>query len=120
MSAGTPAPRRAQRREREQRRRRPRTRWIVIAGALVLVLVAGGTATALCSTVKLRPTMPAAPPRRVVPAEPVVFADDVPAAAAGTEPCTTVTVMSSFENAEMVATSPPATTPSRATSTACA
>ena len=36
-------------------------------------------------------------------AEPIVFPDDVPAAANGAEPCTTVTVMSSFENAEMVA-----------------
>ena len=36
-------------------------------------------------------------------AEPTVFPDDVPAAANGAEPCTTVTVMSSFENAEMVA-----------------
>ena len=32
-----------------------------------------------------------------------MFPDDEPAAANGAEPCTTVTVMSSFENAEMVA-----------------
>lgn len=34
--------------------------------------------------------------------EPIAFPDDTPAAAAGTEPCTEVRVLSSFENAEMV------------------
>ena len=35
-------------------------------------------------------------------AEPVVFPEDEPAAAVGASPCTTVNVISSFENAEMV------------------
>ena len=35
-------------------------------------------------------------------AEPVVFPEDEPAAAVGASPCTTVSVISSFENAEMV------------------
>jgi Ca-activated chloride channel homolog len=102
VSAGAPAPRRAQRREREQRRRRSRTRWIVIAGALVLVLVAGGTATALVLNGQNPADEAGGATETTVAAEPVVFADDEPAAAAGAAPCTVVTVLSSLENSEMV------------------
>ena len=104
MSAGGPAgARRAQRREREQRRRRSRTRWIVIASALVLVLVAGGTATALVLNGQGPSDDASGATETPVAAEPVVFPEDEPAAAAGASPCTTVNVISSFENAEMVA-----------------
>lgn len=102
VSAGAPEPRRAQRREREQRRRRSRRRWIVVAGALVLVLVAGGTATALMLNGQGQPDEAGGATETPVAAEPVVFADDEPAAAAGAAPCTTVTVLSSLENSEMV------------------
>ncbi|GAA1798910.1 vWA domain-containing protein [Agromyces neolithicus] len=101
MSAGLPGARREQRREREQRRRRSRTRWIVIAGALALVLVAGGTATALM--LNGQGLGEAGGAETPVAVEPVVFPADEPAAAAGASPCTTVNVISSFENAEMVA-----------------
>jgi Ca-activated chloride channel family protein len=102
VSGGAPAPRREQRRLREERRRRSRTRWAVIAGAAVLVLIAGGTVTAVVLNNQSASSEAGDAPASVVPAEPVVFAEDEPAAAAGAEPCTTVTVLSSLENSEMV------------------
>ncbi len=44
----------------------------------------------------------AAPETPPTEAGPVVFPDDEPAAAAGAQPCTTVSVLSSLENSEMV------------------
>ena len=102
MSGGAPAPRREQRRLREQQRRKSRTRWIIIAGAAVLVLIAGGTVTAVVLNNQSASSEAGDAPASVVPAEPVVFAEDEPASAAGAEPCTTVTVLSSLENSEMV------------------
>nr|WP_184752521.1 VWA domain-containing protein [Microbacterium thalassium] len=40
---------------------------------------------------------------RAVADQPIAFPDDEPAAAAGSDPCTEVSVLSSYENAEMVA-----------------
>jgi Ca-activated chloride channel family protein len=74
----------------------------VIAGALVLVLLAGGTATALMLTGQDSSDDAGGATETPVAAEPVVFAEDEPAAAAGAAPCTTVTVLSSLENSEMV------------------
>lgn len=102
MSGGTPAPRREQRRLREEQRRKSRTRWGIIAGAAVLVLIAGGAVTAVVLNNQSASSEAGDAPATVVPAEPVVFAEDEPAAAAGAEPCTTVTVLSSLENSEMV------------------
>ena len=75
----------------------------MIAGAAaILILVAGGTAAA----VMLNGQGGAAEARSTIEtdsaAEPIVFPDDEPAAAAGAQPCTTVRVLSSLENAEMV------------------
>ena len=102
VSGGAPAPRREQRRLREEQRRKSRTRWGIIAGAAVLVLIAGGTVTAVVLNNQSASSEAGDAPATVVPAEPVVFAEDEPAAAAGAEPCTTVTVLSSLENSEMV------------------
>ncbi|RZS63433.1 Ca-activated chloride channel family protein [Agromyces ramosus] len=74
----------------------------MIAGALVLVLLAGGTATALMLTSQDSSDDAGGATETPVAAEPVVFAEDEPAAAAGAAPCTTVTVLSSLENSEMV------------------
>ena len=101
MSAGGPAPRR-ERRIREQQRRRGRTRWVVLAGIVVVLLAAGGTATAVVLTNQTSIDSSAAPEAPPTQAGPVVFPDDEPAATAGAQPCTTVTVLSSLENSEMV------------------
>jgi len=87
---------------REQRRRRSRTWWAVIAGAVVLILVSGGTAAAVLLNGQGSAGEASTVPETDAAGEPIVFPDDEPAAAAGAQPCTTVTVLSSLENAEMV------------------
>ncbi|HET8779084.1 MAG TPA: substrate-binding domain-containing protein [Agromyces sp.] len=102
MSAGGP-PLRRDRRQREQRRRR-RTTWAIIAGSVVvLLLLAGGVTAAVLLGGQSGSTEAGGTPAPNVPDEPVVFPEDEPAATAGASPCTTVRVLSSFENAEMVA-----------------
>ena len=101
MSVGGPAPRRDRRRLREQQRRRRRTTWGIVAGAAVLLLVAGGAVAAVFLNGQGGSVAEGSPTPTAV-AEPIVFADDEPAAAAGAEPCTPVTVLSSLENSEMV------------------
>ena len=88
--------------------RRSRTRWAVIAGAVaVLILAAGGTATAVIlngqdSSVDASDAPELDTPETDAAAEPIAFPEDEPATAAGAQPCTTVTVLSSLENSEMV------------------
>ncbi|WP_235508233.1 substrate-binding domain-containing protein [Agromyces sp. Soil535] len=74
----------------------------MIAGAVVLILVAGGTATAMILNGQGSAGEASDAPETDVAAEPIVFPEDEPAAAAGAQPCTTVTVLSSLENSEMV------------------
>lgn len=73
-----------------------------MAAAAVLLIAAGGAVTAVVlndqgGAVEAGPT-----PEAEAEAESIVFPDDEPAAASGTEPCTTVRVLSSLENSEMV------------------
>lgn len=71
------------------------------AGVVALVLVGAGVVTA--SVLAGQAGTSAAPDAAPEP-EPIVFPADEPAEADGAAPCTTVRVLSSFENAEMVAT----------------
>lgn len=103
MSGGGLPGRRDRRQLREERRkRRRRVVWGSAAAAAAIVLLAAGGVTA---AVLMNQGDPEAQPEASVPtpAEPVVFEDDEPAAAAGAAPCITVPVLSSLENAEMVA-----------------
>lgn len=93
--------RRDRRRLREEgRRRRRRVVWISIAAVVVALLAVGGAVTAAMLAGQGGTT--AAPAESAEP-EPIVFPSDEPAATPGAEPCTTVRALSSFENAEMVA-----------------
>jgi Ca-activated chloride channel homolog len=74
----------------------------VIAGAAALILVAGGTAAAVFLNDQGSSNEAGDAPETDVAAEPIVFPEDEPATAAGAQPCTTVTVLSSLENSEMV------------------
>jgi Ca-activated chloride channel family protein len=92
------------RRDRRQRKRQRRRRTILLsaAAAAVLLVATGGIVTA----VVLAGQGDADNGANGTPeasAEPIVFPDDEPAAASGAAPCTTVTVLSSLENSEMVA-----------------
>jgi Ca-activated chloride channel homolog len=99
-SQGTPGRRDRRRIREEGRRRRRRTLWIVGAAAAVVLLGIGGAVTAAL----LGPTGPQAAQESTAPEpEPIVFPADEPAETDGDEPCTTVRVLSSFENADMVA-----------------
>ena len=99
MSVGGPL--RRDRRELRQKRRRRRTTWLIATGAVLLLVLAGGTLTAFIVNGQAgAPAEAGSTPDAV--AEPVVFAEDEPAAASGAAPCTAVSVLSSLENAEMV------------------
>ena len=101
MSGGGHAPRRDRRRLREQQRqRRRRTLWGVIAGVAVLLVIAGGAVAAVLVTSQGGDAEASSAPEAT--AELIAFPDDEPASAAGAAPCTTVTVLSSLENSEMV------------------
>ncbi|MFD4421643.1 substrate-binding domain-containing protein [Agromyces sp. NPDC058484] len=91
--------RRDRRRQQQQQQRRRRNGWAIVAGAVVLLLAAGGVTTALIVGAQSGASDTDA---TAEPAEPIAFPDDEPATAAGDAPCTTVTVLSSYENAEMV------------------
>lgn len=73
-----------------------------MAAAAVLLLAAGGTVTAVILGNQGGGGAIEAGPTPEAEAEPIVFPDDEPAAASGAEPCTTVRVLSSLENSEMV------------------
>jgi Ca-activated chloride channel family protein len=111
VSTAGPAPRRDRRQlreERHQQQRRRRTFWGIVAGAAVLAIMAGGGVVAVMLNMQGANNSAgggasgSASPTPEGDAEPIVFADDVPAAAAGASPCTTVRVLSSLENSEMV------------------
>ncbi|MCD2441032.1 substrate-binding domain-containing protein [Agromyces sp. SYSU K20354] len=102
MSTGGPSLRRERRRSEQRARRRRGTRWIIIGAAALVLLLGGGIATALVMTAQNPSTEADGVDEAPQAAEPIVFPDDEPAAAAGASPCTTVRVLSSFENAEMV------------------
>lgn len=99
----SPAPaRRDRHRLREEgRRRRRRVVWGVAAGVAAVALVGGGIVTA---TVLGNQGGTSAATNEAPELEPIVFPADEPAETAGAAPCATVRVLSSFENAEMVAT----------------
>ena len=93
--------RRDRRRIREEgRRRRQRALWIGIVAGVVALLAVGGAVTA--AMLGSQGGTSAAPAATAEP-EPIVFPNDEPAPTPGAEPCTTVRALSSFENAEMVA-----------------
>ena len=101
MSSGRVPTRRDRGRLRqESRRRRRRVVWGAGAAVIVLLLAAGGAVAAALLNGQGEPA--AAPNTPAANAEPVVFADDEPATTPGDEPCTTVRVLSSLENSEMV------------------
>jgi Ca-activated chloride channel family protein len=101
VSAGGPASRSDRRRIREERQRRRRITWAVVVSAVVLVLVGGAAVAAVVVNGQGGGTSAQASPEATP--EPIVFPEDEPAATAGAAPCTTVTVLSSLENSEMVA-----------------
>ena len=92
-----------ERRERRRKRRRQGIIAATIVGIVVLVGSIGTVSYAIVSNLA-GAEQPAADPAPEAPAvaEPIVFPEDEPATAAGAEPCATVNVLSSFENAEMV------------------
>ncbi|WP_228484620.1 vWA domain-containing protein [Microbacterium cremeum] len=104
-SAPAPTARSAieERRERRRRRRRLAVIWTSAAAIVVLLGAIGSVAYAIMSNVTPEDS---AAEEQQPPAEPeaelLQFPDDEPAATPGAEPCTTVRVLSSFENAEMV------------------
>ncbi len=101
MSDGGAPGRRDRRQLREEgRRRRRRVVWGAGGAVVVLLLAAGGAVAAAMLT---GPDQGAeAPATEAADTGPIVFPEDEPAAVAGSEPCTEVRVLSSFENAEMV------------------
>ncbi|MFF2272748.1 VWA domain-containing protein [Agromyces sp. NPDC058136] len=88
---------------RQQRKRRQRRLLMIGGGALALLLVGGGVATAvvLMNQNGSDATDAGGAEASAAPAEPIVFPSDEPADPAGTEPCIELSVLSSFENAEM-------------------
>ncbi|MRX43655.1 vWA domain-containing protein [Agromyces kandeliae] len=84
----------------ERRRRRQRGIWTAVGAGVVVLLLIGGAVTAM--VLGNQGGGPAAAPSEAAEPEPIVFPDDEPAAEPGAEPCTIVSVLSSFENAEMV------------------
>ncbi|WP_438853506.1 vWA domain-containing protein [Agromyces sp. M3QZ16-3] len=83
----------------ERRRRRRRGIRLAVAGGIAALLLIGGAVTAM---VLVNEGSTTAAPSEAPEREPIVFPADEPAAEPGAEPCTTVSVLSSFENAEMV------------------
>ncbi len=99
MSGSVPTRRGSRREQREAARRRRRRTTVIIAGGVVaLLLIGGGTLAAV--NLFGGGSGDAGEPQ--VAADPVTFPQDEPAAADGAGPCTTLNVLSSFENAEMV------------------
>ncbi|GAA5195731.1 vWA domain-containing protein [Microbacterium jejuense] len=92
-----------ERRERRRKRRKQIVLWTTVAGIVVLVGSIGTVSYAIVSN--LAGTSPASadpPPAAPAAVKPITFAQDEPAASAGAEPCVTVRVLASYENAEMV------------------
>lgn len=92
-----------QRRERRRKRRRQMLMWATVVGIVVLVGSISTVSYAIVSNLAgAEPAAEGPAPAAPATAEPIEFPQDEPAAAAGTQPCATVSVLSSFENAEMV------------------
>ena len=93
------------RRDRRRRRRRRLLMWTTVVGIVVLVGSISTVSYAIVSNLA-QPGPAAEEPAPAAPedaaAELIEFPQDEPAAAAGAQPCTTVNVLSSFENAQMV------------------
>ena len=93
------------RRDRRRRRRRRLLMWTTVVGIVVLVGSISTVSYAIVSNLA-QPGPAAEEPAPAAPedaaAELMEFPQDEPAAAAGAQPCTTVNVLSSFENAQMV------------------
>jgi len=92
-----------ERRERRRRRRKQIVMWTTVLGIVVLVGSIGTVSYAIVSN--LAGSGPAAadpPPAAPAVVKPITFPQDAPAATAGAEPCVSVRVLSSYENAEMV------------------
>jgi Ca-activated chloride channel family protein len=93
------------RRDRRRRRRRRLLMWTTVVGIVVLVGSISTVSYAIVSNLA-QPGPAAEEPAPAAPedaaAELIAFPQDEPAAAAGAQPCTTVNVLSSFENAQMV------------------
>ncbi|SFR92344.1 Ca-activated chloride channel family protein [Microbacterium sp. cf046] len=90
------------RRQRRERRRRV-VMWTSVAAIVVLVAAIGTVSTVIVSSLASSNTAASGGAPAPQPEEPIVFPADEPAAAAGAGPCISVPVLSSFENAEMVA-----------------
>ncbi|MFC8680639.1 substrate-binding domain-containing protein [Microbacterium ureisolvens] len=92
-----------ERRERRRRRRRQLMLWGTVAGIVVLVGSIGSVSYAIVSNLSdSEPTAAEPAPQAPAEVELIEFPQDEPAATAGAEPCASVHVLSSFENAEMV------------------
>jgi Ca-activated chloride channel family protein len=92
-----------ERRERRRRRRRQAMIWTTVAAIVVLVGSIGGVSYAIVSNMWTDEPAAAEPaPEAPAAVERIEFPQDEPAATAGAQPCATVRVLSSFENAEMV------------------
>lgn len=92
-----------QRRERRRKRRRQVLLWATAVGIVVMVASIGSVSYAIVSNLAgSEPTEADPAPEAPAVVEPIVFPQDEPAATAGAEPCATVRVLSSFENAQMV------------------
>jgi Ca-activated chloride channel family protein len=92
-----------QRRERRRKRRRQLLMWTTVVGIVVMVGSIGSVSYAIVSNLSgSEPTSADPAPEAPATVQPIEFPQDEPAAAAGAEPCATVQVLSSFENAQMV------------------
>ncbi|MGC5223522.1 VWA domain-containing protein [Micromonospora sp. DT81.3] len=94
-----------QRRLRRRARRKRILLWTSIVGIVALVAAIGAVSSLIVRSLAddEQPAAPAEEPPAAPEAEKIVFPEDAPAASAGTQPCIPLTVLSSFENAEMVA-----------------
>ncbi len=95
-------PRDRERLRDESRRLRRHALRVGVVSVIVAILVAGGAIVAALLNGRAGADG-AAGPASTAPAERVVFAEDEPSDEPGRMPCTTVTVLSSLENADMVA-----------------
>jgi len=84
-------------------RRRRILLWTSIAGIVGLVAAIGAVSSLIVQNLAADERSAASVEAAAPEAEPISFPDDAPAVAAGAEPCIPLTVLSSFENAEMVA-----------------
>ena len=90
-----------ERRERRRKRRRRMLMWTTVVGIVVLVGSISTVSYAIVSNLaEAEPATEDPAPAAPAAVETIEFPQDEPAAAAGAQPCATVSVLSSFENAE--------------------